>query len=468
VIETPYVGARTYHFEFVGIEGIEVFDSNLLASGRDAAADAADALDLDTSGDPASRFKRQDSNRVHHYWTGTASVDQVSAIVRLRVARENFVGPAYWASLVVALSILTCGALAQPLVRHGAGAETLLLLLPGIAATLVAGTSRHPLTARVLQRAHSALLLSALCAYLTAGLLPFIHTGGGANAAGWVRGAWLGLGAIALLPLGLLYLARKLPRPSWQEGRLERYLASFQRRVLETARWAARVRQRRLQLVIRSPGLTWSRAQELAAASRSTRRFFVMPSRRRRWLREPEPYLLLRVEPPRRWRRPGTLWTRALGRAPVLRRAVAADMRYPVWGRLPRRAPLRTSARRTDSLVDQPLEMGRRLAATALWLGGRLPQGYRFEARWPRSFARSRAVLGLLGGAAVRVGTLAVGSTRGRQAPAQIVSTTPEALAAQLRGGQAMLNRTYEVRDRPVDESPSTRDLQKPLTMTAR
>src|SRR6202035_749486 len=142
---------------------------------------------------------------------------RVTAIVRLRVARENFVGPAYLAAWGVALTILACGLLAQPLVRHGGGALPLLLLFPGLAATIVASTARHPLIARVLKRTRAALLASALLSYLTAAILPMIHTGDMANAANWVRAVWVGLGVVALLPVGLLYLSRKLPRPPTDE-----------------------------------------------------------------------------------------------------------------------------------------------------------------------------------------------------------------------------------------------------------
>lgn len=465
VIETPYVGAHTYHFEFVGIEGIEVFDSRLLSAASDESNRGSYGPSAEGDEGFASRFTRQDTNRVHHYWTGATSVDQITAIVRLRVARENFVGLAYWASLAVALSILICGGLAQPLVRHGAGAATLLLLFPGLAATLVAGTSNHPLTSSVLQRAHRALLLSALCAYMTAGILVFIHTGGKANAAGWVRCAWLFLGVIALLPVGLLYGARKLPRPPQQEGRLEEGLALFQRQVLEVTRRVARQRQHRLKLVVFVPGLTWAQADALAPRSRSRRRFFVMPGPRRRRLRKQEPHLLLQVEPSRRWRWSGSkrpesqrpsLWMRALGRTPVLRRFVPASVRYPVWGRLPKRTPLRTFARPADEFLNQPLEMGRRLSATALWLGRMAPQGYTFEAQWPRRFERIRAFARSLWRWLVRVWLFVLGRPS-RQHVESDKSTrlTPDELAVAIRGGLTRLNRRYEVGYPLADALPS-------------
>src|SRR6202035_5342489 len=108
-----------YHFEFLGTDGIEVIDSQLLAEPYPGSAAARKDDAVAPVAVSPSRFTRRDSNRVHHYWADAASVDRVTAIFRLRVARENFVGPAYLAAWGVALTILACGLLAQPLVRHG-------------------------------------------------------------------------------------------------------------------------------------------------------------------------------------------------------------------------------------------------------------------------------------------------------------------------------------------------------------
>ncbi len=403
VIETPYVGAHSYHFEFVGTDGIEVFDSSLMAA----------------NGDRAEHYEQQDSNRVHHYWSDAASVDRITALVRLRVAQQNFVGPAFWASVAVAASVLVCGALAQPLVRHGTGAATLLLLFPGVAATLVGSTTRHPLTARVLRRAHIALLVSAMCAYATAGVLVFIHTGGGANAALWVRLVWLSLGLVALGPMALLYVARKLPRARAQEGRLERISRRLQRGALEMARRRARIRERRLRVMVEARGLDRERARELAEASSSSRRFFVTP------------------------RTLGMLG----GKRVVLELHVEARRRR--W--LPRQLAMEVWASPGDLYISQPIEARRALSETALWLGRGLEEGYEFEARWRGALWRTRR---LLGWAWWAMG----GRERRKREPVAPVRVTVEQLAEELRGETALLNRRYQVEvvgDATVD-TPAT------------
>jgi hypothetical protein len=427
-IETPYVGAHSYHFEFLGTDGIEVIESKLLTEPEASAGGSGpDGVD-DSSSHPNSLFAEGDRGRVHHYLDNATGVDRVTAFVRLRLAAENFVAPAYLTAWGVALTILACGGLAQPLVRHGGGALPLLLVFPGLAATIVASTLRHPLVAQVLRRARLALIASALLSFMTASVLPLIHTGQMANAAGWVRGVWLSLGALALLPVGLLYLARKLPRSMLDEGRLERGSLWFQRQVQEAARRGARRRQRRLRLTISSPGMTWDQARASSLRSVSRRRFSVTPGRRRRF-RDDLPYLLLRVEP-----EPKLTSSTAQG----LRRATAAFKRWLWIGsrwlarfRATTRTPLRTNARPTDVFLNQPLEMRRQLSATALWLSDRLPQGYVFEASWPRSLL-------------VRLVALARRrwATRATDDP---VECSAEQLAVALRAGEAHLNRSYRV-----------------------
>jgi len=402
VVETPYVGARSYHFEFIAAKGVEVMDSRLL--GRDEptlGGDGIEHVDLDEQDQDEGKFAHRDGSRVHHYWTSTSSTDQVSAVVKLRVARDNFVGAAFWASTAVAVSVLVCAALAQPLVRHGTGASTLLLLFPGLSATLVAGATNHPLIARILQRARLALVFSALLAFATAAILPFIHTGGEANAACWVRVTWSVLGVLALLPVGLLYLARKLPRPQAQQGRIEQRLRAFQRYVLRASRRGARRRQRRLRLIVRASTLTWELTEQLAERSPSSRRFVVVPGRQG-IAKNRQPYLLLDVESP---------------------------------GGRSRRNPLRTRARLADTFLDQPMEMRRRLANTVLWLDRALPAGFAFEAQW-----RTRRAVWLQ----------ALG--RPKTVPPQ-TSASAAQLAALVRAGRARLHRVYVVPPEQLDEA---------------
>jgi hypothetical protein len=426
-IETPYVGARSYHFEFLGADGIEIVESQLLMEPESGEPLSGSENMGNSSLDPQSVRVEGDRSRVHHYLDNAAGVDRITAFVRLRVAPENFVGPAYLAAWGVALTILACGGLAQPLVRHGGGALPLLLVFPGLAATVVASTSRHPLIAHVLKRARAALVGSALLSFLTAAVLPLIHTGEEANAAGWVRGAWLVLGGCALLPVGLLYMARKLPRPTADEGRLERGSMAFQRQVQHAARRGARRRQRHLRLIVLSPGLTWDQARASSMQSVNRRRFYVMPgSTRWRSFRVAPPHLLLGVEP--KPHLPVSDIGRIRGVFAAIKRWSWATSRWFAWISATTRTPLRTNARPTDMFLNQPLEMRRQLSATILWLAGRLPDGYTFEARWPRSL----------------MARLLPSPWRGPDP----IECSVEQLATKLRAGEAYLNTAYRVVNR--------------------
>jgi hypothetical protein len=422
-LETPFVGAESYHFECLMPDGLEALHSELRVYGsppvtvptqalrtsrelerplaeeheasRPEEFDATNAAyapsgvsDKDTafgtagggstgaplgaagpslvSSDHETRTEFAEyapapvrGTRVHHYVSDAVGVERVTASVDVIVSREAFVTQAWPLSLAVFLVIAGCAGLAQPLVRHGGGAPSLLLLFPGLLATVVAAARGHRVIIRMLSRARRALLVSAVTAFLAGALLPLIHTGGRATAAWWHRAYWGVLALAAFGAFGVLALARVLPRPPGHENRVGRLIKALDK--IQNKRLRKRAQRRQRQLIISVTGLTEEQVTQLAAGPPN-----VSPERPglRLFARQLADPLPVREGPRRRY---------FLRQDPSLRIVAPDEM-----------ALLRVSARPSDPLVKQRAVMAARLAATLRWLCAELDEGYHFAVLWPR------------------------------------------------------------------------------------
>jgi hypothetical protein len=242
VFQTPFVGASSYHFEYFAPAGVEVIDSQLLEdrqedewdpqgpseqlsgtsseavavpagsadpvhprSGEQGAGmssspvhEARDEDDDDELGWPEYDYVPTRGERVHLYRAKDDVPDVMSAQLFLRVQRERFVGPAALAGVAVASTLVLCAVLTRPLISHANGAQALLLVVPGLLATIIARAGEHALTIRMLQGARRTLLSTGVLGFLGAGFLGLIHTGKGAHAAPWHRWVYIALAVVAV------------------------------------------------------------------------------------------------------------------------------------------------------------------------------------------------------------------------------------------------------------------------------
>jgi hypothetical protein len=365
VAETPFVGARSYHFECLVPAGLDVSHSELsYETGRhedlpksQAADDETGAKQLEAEYEPVPIR----GSRVHRYIEDADAIDRVTARISLRVARETFVGPAFWAAFAVSAALLGCTVLAQPIIRNGSNAGALLLLFPALLATLIARAGEHGVIIRMLARARRALLASGLCAYLAAALVPLVHTGDMANAEWWARAYWGSLFVISLWPTMTLFLARELPRPIGQEGWLGRIVARLEKTGRSASILAARSRQKGIEIAVRPRERDWSLIDELVGrdadkASPGMAIFF------ERQAAEP---LQLRAGPRDRWK---------------LRRYPSAVIEPVETGK----TMARLSFRRSERVLRQRAVMASRLAATIRTVSQEWSDEFELRITWLR------------------------------------------------------------------------------------
>jgi hypothetical protein len=243
-IETPYAAGSSYHFEFKSPNDLEVVDSGLYQAGGGPAVSDPAAL-------PTYEPRPNYGSQVHLYRPNATPVDEMSVLLDLRVTRSGFLAGARAAALATALSITACAALAQPVIRHGNGAPSLLLLFPGLFAAIVGRVGGHPLVGRTLRWPRFALVLSATASFLAAALLALIHTGGKAKAERWEYHYWGALACIAWIAFALLWMSYILPRGPHRRGRLEQIVDRLERTTEPMMLLLTRVRQHGYRIDVR-------------------------------------------------------------------------------------------------------------------------------------------------------------------------------------------------------------------------
>jgi hypothetical protein len=199
-VDSPFVGARSFHFEVVVPAGVELTRARLTVASRDRYGQA-------TIYGPRQRM---------HLYVPEAE-DQRTAVTALdlRLGRAGFATAAVVASgAVVAVLGLFVG-LAGKIGEGASSAPSLLLALPGIIATLVLRVEEQTITSRLLAWSRGFLLVSALCAYgaaLRLGVDP--PTASSPVMACDLRKVWvplLGLAVVAFVGLVLTRLAPGVP-----------------------------------------------------------------------------------------------------------------------------------------------------------------------------------------------------------------------------------------------------------------
>lgn len=217
LIEAPYLPSGTYHFELKAPAGLEIVDTRMreylfldallpVHERKAIARPEASFAEAKT----AAVVRR--GTRTHLYCPEGDISDRGWVEVDLRVQREGFVASAALAATTVATLLVFLGAALNPVIKHPGVVPPLLLLIPGLVATLVGRAGDHQLTIRMLSTIRRAVLASAACAYLAVIGLALSRTGATHDPTTLLWVLWWTLAVIAVVLAGLLLTARRLPR----------------------------------------------------------------------------------------------------------------------------------------------------------------------------------------------------------------------------------------------------------------
>jgi hypothetical protein len=194
VIEMPFVGARSFHFESHVPDGIEIIKAGLFVS-------TATAIEGETLTGP--------TRRVHLYLRQALDKRTAIAVLRLRAARGGFVAASFMAAWFVAVVLVFCCAFGNRIAENPTAAPALLLSLPGLIAAYVSRPGAHPFTARILRLARWFVIASGFLAYAAAA---WVVVNSKNASGGDLRKAWIPLGVLAIVAAVGLTFTRYRPR----------------------------------------------------------------------------------------------------------------------------------------------------------------------------------------------------------------------------------------------------------------
>lgn len=137
--------------------------------------------------------------------------DRAEVDVLLRVQREGFVSAAAWASTLIAVTLAMFFVLLKPVIQHPGVVPSILLLSPGVVATIVGKAGDHRLTIRMLNLARRALLITAGCSFVATVGLALSRTGSSHTPRLLLWIIWGAVTTVAIYCAALLQLARRLP-----------------------------------------------------------------------------------------------------------------------------------------------------------------------------------------------------------------------------------------------------------------
>jgi len=242
-VDSPFIGARNFHFEFEAPAGVEVFDAGMF-----------EVVEGSSPADVSHRLARASglASRVHLYASGATHLRGAVSWVRLRVRRQAFVGGAVIAAGLVT-AVLWAGYLLRQGVKESAPRDlsVLLLLFPSAIGTYVVRPGQHPLTSRMLLWARLLLAACSALPFIAAAAVALTPREDGEFVSASFGGWWLGCAIAASVCLVGLVAAWALPAPELQLRKWERRLgldirrANRDRDVVHPEPLLARMRSRR-------------------------------------------------------------------------------------------------------------------------------------------------------------------------------------------------------------------------------
>jgi hypothetical protein len=222
-VETPYIGAASYHFEFEAPAGLEIYDAGLLR------IDGPEPKRPEPNDDAILDACSGTMSRLHLYERTATGALKTLAWTRLRVDRGEFVAGATVAGIFVAVAMWAAFILSHAAKGSPNSVPTILLLVPSVIAAYAVRPSAHRLTGRLLRGARAVVVMSAALPFIGAAALALTKHAAGQLVSDTFRWVWLGC-AVAATFLALVLLgSRVFPVPDRAQQtikkRLQRHLA---------------------------------------------------------------------------------------------------------------------------------------------------------------------------------------------------------------------------------------------------
>ena len=220
-IDSPFIGASTYHVEVPAPEGMEIYDAGVVEVPEIAGASVAVPHRQRPEYELHLARGSKVSSEVHLYVDNASAKHSAFTWVDLRARRQGFLTGACWASVLVTAVLYAGWRFEDRVTAAPRGVAELLLIFPAVVATYAARPDAHRLTSRRLRGARALLALVALAPYVAAGAYALEPRGDNGRAlsdtfATWWF--WLAVGSAACT--AVLAVARVLPITQLRRQRL--------------------------------------------------------------------------------------------------------------------------------------------------------------------------------------------------------------------------------------------------------
>jgi hypothetical protein len=222
-VDAPFIGAGNFHFEFEAPPGLEAFDAGIF----EVAARRRRAI-------PSPALARASglTSRVHLYAAEAQHRHEALSWVRLRVRRQDFVGGAALAALLVAAVLWIAYVLRNEVVNAPGGIPALLLLFPTAIGAYIVRPGAHRLTVRMLLWARLLLAAISTLPFADAAALAVTPRKAGMLTTTTFQTVWLITAILGSACLVGLFAAWALPAPEISLRRWERRVGLDVRRTL--------------------------------------------------------------------------------------------------------------------------------------------------------------------------------------------------------------------------------------------
>lgn len=214
-IDTPFIGAGSYHVEVVAPVGLEAYDAGLFEVPEDP--EKIEQLDRIPHLSRVSGL----AGEVHLYTPDAGRKRGALSWVRLRVRRDEFLTTAAVVSFMIAGILWVANSATAEIKASPRGVPALLLLFPGAVAAYLARPVAHRLTTRILTVARTIMVLVAALPYVAAVSLALAqHDSSGQITSDSFKGWIFWLAVAASTGFVALLATRFLPQPTirWQRA----------------------------------------------------------------------------------------------------------------------------------------------------------------------------------------------------------------------------------------------------------
>jgi hypothetical protein len=211
VVESPFIGAESYHFEAEVAPSIEILHAYLMTSFKN------DFVEL-------NRVIAR-APRVHAYISDAAQGQTSVAEITFRVQRETFLAGALVASLLITAVTAVCVGFAGYLAKNSSSFAGLLVAFPSLVVGYVLRGTGHDFATRLVWKARAVLFVAGLMPLIVGGRLAADRVSDTYAPEKWSLLYWWipSLGVAALGTLALLFAVIFPRAPRRTAGLIDRF-----------------------------------------------------------------------------------------------------------------------------------------------------------------------------------------------------------------------------------------------------